>query len=105
MVDITKYKESAQLSRSIAIIRCLFGHSAHGLSTGEIAKATGESQTRITVLIAQLAVLGVVQQTRDEKKWRLGAFMVQGALAHQRDMQLAEADLTETKQRYNRIGG
>jgi|GEM_PF-6746532 len=104
MVDITKYPESRQITRTIAIMRCLFGNSAQGLSTGDIAKAINETPTRVTVLIAQLANLGVVQLTRDEKRWRLGSFIVQGAIAHNRDMELAESELVEIKQRYNRIG-
>jgi DNA-binding IclR family transcriptional regulator len=96
------YKESRMLEKNIAIIRVLAGHTFSGLSNGEIAKAIEDTPQNVTRYLANLSKLGVVQETKVPKQWRLGPMMVQIALAHSANMQRVENELQEIKQRYSR---
>ncbi|TAL45703.1 MAG: hypothetical protein EPN89_11865 [Methylovulum sp.] len=96
------YKDSEMMKRAFAIIRVLGGLTFHGLTTGEIAKATGSDHGTAIRMIAIMMKHGVVQETKIPERYRLGPFMVQLALAHQHDIQTCQADLDEIKQRYSR---
>ena len=101
-MDADKYPPSGQLKRTFGVIRAMGGHTVKGMTPSEISKATGEAAFNITRSLAQLQQLGIVEETREPGRWRLGPLLIQIAIAHQLDIGRAKSELDEIEQRYTR---
>lgn len=101
-MDITKYPPSAQLTRVADLLTALFGQGARGLSTSELAKATGQSQSYVTQQLGQMAHLGLVEEVADTGRWRPGVRWARMATALHLSIQRDLDSLSEFQQRITR---
>lgn len=91
------------LSRTSQVLLALAGHNHNGLPNSAIAKAIGSSDPTTLRTLQQLDDAGLVERVPGEdKRWRLTAFLVQIAIAHQREVAREEQRLADFNQRYTR---
>jgi DNA-binding IclR family transcriptional regulator len=96
------YKGGEQTDRVCRLILLLAGNTVNGLSPGEIAKGLDTHPSNVTRLIAHLKRSRFVEEHPLGGRWRLGAKVVQIALAHMSDVRRAEEDLNDIRNRYSR---
>ncbi len=90
--------KSTSARRVLAVAEMLKGHSLHGLSNGEIAKALGESPVNVTRALAALMERGWVQKL-DSGQYALGITVAQIGVAHLNELEMAERRIQEIRQR------
>lgn len=91
------------LSRTTQVLRALSGHNHNGLPNAAIARAIECSEPTTLRTLQQLSEAGLVERVPGEdKRWRLTAFLVQIAIAHQHEVAREEQRLTDFNQRYTR---
>lgn len=96
-----KYRSSSQ-QRVLQVLLALAGNEFHGVTPGELAKATRSTASNMTRDLANLSLAGLAEEIPDTGRWRLGPKMVQLALAHLRHMDDIERRHNEVRQRYSR---
>lgn len=91
------------VSRCLALVWALQGHSFAGLRLKQLAAATGESSSTTLRNLQALETEGMVERIADrEGCWRLTPRLVQIAMAHQQELARLETRVTDFTQRYSR---
>ncbi|MCY1266037.1 hypothetical protein D9M69_318810 [compost metagenome] len=84
--------------RVLRVLKALKGHSLHGLSNGELAKALGESPANITRYLTTLVEAGLATKL-DTGRYAPGIALLQIAQAHANEMANAQNRINEINQR------
>lgn len=84
--------------RVLRVLKALKGHSLHGLSNGELAKALDESPANITRYLATLVDSGLATKL-DTGRYAPGIALLQIAQAHANEMANAQNRINEINQR------
>ncbi len=96
MADKPRVNDSAL--RVLRLVKALRGHSLHGLSNGELAKALGESPANITRYMSTLIEAGFATKL-DTGRFAPGIALLQIAQSHADEMSRATARISEINQR------
>jgi DNA-binding IclR family transcriptional regulator len=91
-------KTGTSARRVLAVLRTLKGHTLHGLSNGEIAKALGETPVNITRALDVLVDEGFATKL-DSGRYGPGMELAQIGVAHLNELDLAERRINEIRQR------
>jgi DNA-binding IclR family transcriptional regulator len=84
--------------RVLRVLKALRGHSLHGVSNGELAKALDESPANITRYMSTLIEAGFAIRL-DTGRFAPGIALLQIAQAHANEMSRASARINEINQR------
>lgn len=84
--------------RVLRVLKALKGHSLHGLSNGELAKALEESPANITRYLTTLVEAGLATKL-DTGRYAPGIALLQIAQAHANEMANAQNRINEINQR------
>jgi len=84
--------------RVLRVLKALKGHSLHGLSNGELAKALDEPPANITRYLCTLIEAGFAVKL-DTGRFAPGISLLQIATAHSQEMARAKQRLDEINQR------
>lgn len=84
--------------RVLRVLKALKGHSLHGLSNGELAKALEESPANITRYLSTLVEAGLATKL-DTGRYAPGIALLQIAQAHANEMASAQNRINEINQR------
>lgn len=98
--DLSRVNTSA--IKVLRVLKALRGHSLHGLSNGDLAKALGESPSTINRCLNTLMAEGLAAQL-ETGRFAHNVALLQIAQAHQSEMAKASARLDELTQRINRF--
>ncbi|MFB9159918.1 helix-turn-helix domain-containing protein, partial [Chromobacterium violaceum] len=90
---------SAQTNKSaekvLEVLTVLLGHFAHGLTPGELAKATDLSPSNITRYVATLEEAGFAERIPETGRIRPSVKLAQHAVAILRSLEAARSRLDE----------
>lgn len=98
-----KYPAPELLKGCLAVIETLGDHAVDGLVGVEIGKATGLEASTVTRYLGYLVNLGYVRESKIAGRWLPGPKFAQYAIAVLNSLSRAEAELTETRQRFSRL--
>ena len=96
MTDKTRTSDSG--GRVLRVLKALRGHSLTGLSTGDLAKALGESPATINRCLNTLIAEGMATKL-DTGRFALSVAVLQIAQAHANEMANAQSRINEINQR------
>ena len=91
-------KTGTSARRALAVLRILKGHTLHGLSNGEIAKALDEKPANITRALDVLTDEGLVNKL-ETGRYAHSIGMLQIAQAHANEMNQAQYNIQEINNR------
>ena len=97
-MSLAKPRTNDSALRVLRVMKALKGHSLHGLSNGELAKALGESPANITRYMSTLIEAGFAIKL-DTGRFAPGMALLQIAQAHTNEMSHAQSRITEINQR------
>ncbi|MCW3700393.1 helix-turn-helix domain-containing protein [Burkholderia cenocepacia] len=83
----------------LEVLNVLLGHFAHGLTPGEVAKATNLSPSNITRYVATLEAMGFAERIPETGRIRPSVKLAQHAVAILRSLDSARARIDETENR------
>ncbi len=95
---MSKPRTSESALRVLRVMKALKGHSLHGLSNGELAKALGESPANITRCMDTLIESGFATRL-DTGRFAPSIGFLQYAMATAEELQRAQARITEIQAR------
>lgn len=87
------------VAKVLDVLKILLGHFAHGLTPGELAKATHLSPSNITRYVAALEENGFVQRIPETGRIRPSIAIAQHAIAILQSLDDAEARMKEIRAR------
>ncbi|AOJ05109.1 MULTISPECIES: helix-turn-helix domain-containing protein [Burkholderia] len=83
----------------LEVLNVLLGHFAHGLTPGEVAKATNLSPSNITRYVATLEAMGFAERIPETGRIRPSVKLAQHAVGILRSLDSARARIDETENR------
>ncbi|MBO1857942.1 helix-turn-helix domain-containing protein [Burkholderia cenocepacia] len=83
----------------LEVFNVLLGHFAHGLTPGEVAKATNLSPSNITRYVATLEAMGFAERIPETGRIRPSVKLAQHAVGILRSLDSARARIDETENR------
>ncbi|ABO60672.1 MULTISPECIES: helix-turn-helix domain-containing protein [pseudomallei group] len=83
----------------LEVLNVLLGHFAHGLTPGEVAKATNLSPSNITRYVATLEAMGFAERIPETGRIRPSVKLAQHAVGILRSLDTARARIDETENR------
>lgn len=86
-------------AKVLEVLKALRGHSLHGLSNGQLAKALGEPPSTINRYLNTLIAAGLAEKKPDTGLFTHSVMMLQIATAHANEMSRARAKIDELEQR------
>jgi DNA-binding IclR family transcriptional regulator len=83
----------------LAVLNVLLGHFAHGLTPGDLVKATGLAASNITRAVATLEAAGFVERIPETGRLRPSIRIARAAVAILHSIEAAKARLDEINTR------